>query len=85
MFDDDIDFKRLLPIAPAIVLDLKEEFRAKFEIVVKELKHYVLKKAKEKEEETRNINNCLNGVKNASDATSKNQLNAFYHRKKQVE
>lgn len=84
MFDDDLDFIKLVPIAPAIINDMKEEFRAKFEIVVKELKHFVLKKSAEKEEETYLIKNSTDKVKASSDENCKLKLNAFYHQKKEV-
>lgn len=39
MFNDP-DFRRLVPIAPAIIFEMKEDFRAKFEVIVSELKHH---------------------------------------------
>ncbi|KAJ3000105.1 Dynein regulatory complex subunit 3 [Globomyces sp. JEL0801] len=84
MFDEDADFKKLVPIAPAIVIDMKEEFRAKFEIVVKELKHFVLKKSQEKQDECSMIEQCMNEVKNASDEQCLEKLTEFYHKKKEL-
>jgi hypothetical protein len=84
MFDEDLDFIKLVPIAPAIINDMKEEFRAKFEIVVKELKHFVLKKSAEKEEETNQIKKSTDKVRAASNAKCEEKLNAFYHQKKEV-
>ncbi|KAJ3262588.1 Dynein regulatory complex subunit 3 [Boothiomyces macroporosus] len=84
MFDEDQDYKRLLPIAPAILSDMKEEYRAKFEIVVKEFKHFVLKKSQEKQDETNAILSCLDGVKSTSDKECLNKLELFHHQKKQL-
>lgn len=84
MFDDDADFKKLLPIAPAIISDMKEEFRAKFEIVVKEFKFFVLRKAQEKEEEGNAIQRCIESVKGASDGLCLTKLATYDHQKKQL-
>ncbi|KAJ3276416.1 Dynein regulatory complex subunit 3 [Terramyces sp. JEL0728] len=84
MFDEDQDYKRLLPIAPAILSDMKEEYRAKFEIVVKELKHFVLKKSQEKQDDTNAIQSCLDSVKSTSDKDCLNKLELFHHQKKQL-
>ncbi|KAJ3321556.1 Dynein regulatory complex subunit 3 [Boothiomyces sp. JEL0866] len=84
MFDEDQDYKRLLPIAPAILSDMKEEYRAKFEIVVKELKHFVLKKSQEKQDETNAIWACLENVKSTSDKECLHKLEVFHHKKKQL-
>lgn len=84
MFNEDADFKKLLPIAPAIISDLRDEFGAKFEIVVKEFKHLVLKKSAEKDEEIAMIQRCLNGVKKTSDKHSLERLEVYSHQKKEV-
>ncbi len=84
MFDEDADFKKLLPIAPAILSDMKEEFRAKFEVVVKEMTLFVLKKSQEKDEELYLIKKAVNDVKGGSDKECLAKLDTFYHQKKEV-
>lgn len=84
MFDADADFQKLIPIAPAIITDMKEEFRAKFEIVIKEMKHFILKKSSEKEEELLMIQTCIGDVKGESDRECMQKLELFYHQKKEV-
>lgn len=84
MFNDDPDYKKLLPIAPTVLTDMKEEFRAKFDVVVKEFKVYVLKKSSEKDEEISMIYKCINDVKRDSDKECLVKLELFYKQKKQV-
>ena len=84
MFNDDGDFKKLLPVAPTILSDMKEEFRAKFEIVVKESKLFVLKNSHEKEEEVRLIQKCLTDETTASNNACLVKLEVFNHQKKEV-
>ncbi|KAJ3337137.1 Dynein regulatory complex subunit 3 [Kappamyces sp. JEL0680] len=84
MFNDDADFKKLLPIAPTILSDMKEEFRAKFGIVVKEFKLYVLKNSQDKDDEYNMIHKCLADVKGASDKECLAKLEVFYHQKKEL-
>jgi hypothetical protein len=83
MFDDP-DFHKLAPIAPAIIFEMKEDFRAKFDVIVNELKHLQLKKSRERNEEHDLVYAALNEVKNASDAECKKKLEAFQHSKKEV-
>jgi hypothetical protein len=84
MFDEDADFKKIIPVAPAIISDLKEEFRAKFEIVIKEMKHFILKKTHEKDEELDMIQCCINDVKGETDKDCLLKIEDFYHQKKEV-
>ena len=84
MFNEDPDYKKLLPIAPTVLTDMKEEFRAKFDVVVKEFKVYVLKKTSEKDEEINMIYKCIGDVKRDSDKESLAKLELFYKQKKQV-
>lgn len=84
MFNEDPDFKKLLPIAPTIINDMKEEFKAKFDIVLKEFKLFVMKKTQEKDEEVAMIEGCIADV--LTDANKENlvKLERFYHQKKEV-
>eukprot|EP00842_Homolaphlyctis_polyrhiza_P002068 jgi/Hompol1/2862/HPOL_003040-RA len=84
MFGEDLDFQKLVPIAPSIIYEMREEFRAKFDIVVKELKHFVLKKSQEKAEEVAQLKKCINGVKGSSDELCKIKLESFQHKKKEL-
>jgi hypothetical protein len=84
MFDEDVDFKKIVPIAPAIISDLKEEYRAKFDIVVREMKHLVMKKTSEKDEEVLMIQLCIKDVKGESDNECLKKIKEFYHDKKYV-
>ena len=84
MFGEDPDFQKLIPIAPSIINEMKEEFRAKFEVVIKEMKHYVLKKSQEKEEEVTMIKQCISNVKIERDRECIKELESYMHRKKEV-
>ena len=65
-------------------MDMKEEYRAKFDIIIKEFKLYVLKKTQEKDLEWEMINKCIADVKRDSDKESLVKLELFYKQKKQV-
>lgn len=84
MFGEDEDFKKLVPIAPAIIYEMREEFRAKFEVVIKEMKHFVLKKSHEKAEEIAMIRKCIQDVKSESDRDCMVKLEAYQHDRKLV-
>jgi hypothetical protein len=84
MFGDDPDFQKLVPIAPAIIYEMREEFRAKFDIVIKEMKHFVLRKSQEKAEEIYAIRKCVSDVRTACDDECTVKINTFHHLKKEV-
>nr|KAJ3419777.1 Dynein regulatory complex subunit 3 [Polyrhizophydium stewartii] len=84
MFGEDADFQKLVPIAPSIIYEMREEFRAKFEIVVKELKHFVLRKSQEKAEEIAQLRKCVSDVKGASDKECMKRFEEFQHKKKEL-
>lgn len=84
MFSEDFDAQKLLPIGPVQINELKEEYRTKFEIVVNELKHFVLKRSNDKKDEIQSLETCIQGVKNESDQEAAHRLNEFLHQKKEV-
>lgn len=81
---DDMDFKKLVPIAPAIIFEMREDFRAKFDVIINELKHHQLKKSRERAEEYDLVYAALNEVKDISDSECKRRLESFQHSKKEV-
>ncbi|EGF76279.1 hypothetical protein BATDEDRAFT_92813 [Batrachochytrium dendrobatidis JAM81] len=83
MFNDDPDFQKLIPIAPSIIYEMREEFRAKFDIIIKELKHFVLKKSQEKAKEIQQLHKCIDNVKGASDDLCMQKFQKFQHTKKE--
>ncbi|KAH6601697.1 hypothetical protein BASA61_001901 [Batrachochytrium salamandrivorans] len=83
MFGEDLDFQKLIPIAPSVISEMREEYRAKFDIVIKELKHFVLRKSQEKKEEIRQLNQCISDVKGASDDECTQKFHLFQHKKKE--
>ena len=84
MFNEDADFKKLIPIAPSIIYEMREEYRAKFDIIVNEMKHFVLKKSGEKQSEIAQIRECIKNVKKSSDSLCLIKLEDFQHKKKEV-
>jgi hypothetical protein len=84
MFDEP-DFKKLVPIAPAIIFEMKEDFRAKFDVIVNELKHHQLKKSRERLDEYDVVYASLKEVKDISDMECKNKLEKFQKTKKEVD
>jgi hypothetical protein len=84
MFAEDYDFQKLLPVGPVQINDMKEEYRAKFDIAVNELKHFVLKRSGDKADEIESLKSCLSSVKAESDQKSILKLQEFQHQKKEV-
>lgn len=82
IFAEDRDFQRLLPIAPAIISEMKEDYKARFEITTKELKLFQLKKSTERQEEIDLINQSLQDQKRSSDRECKAKIEIFQHEKK---
>jgi hypothetical protein len=84
MFNDDPDFQKLVPIAPAIIYEMREDYRAKFDVIVQELKHFELKKSKERLDEIAALKLGLAHVKGKSDKECKIKLEQFNHKRKEV-
>ena len=84
MFNDDYDFNKLLPIGPAQINEIKEEYRAKFEIAVEEMKHFVLKRSNDKKDEVKALMECVLRVKGEADKEAISRLDEFQHNKKMV-
>ena len=84
MFEEDQDYKRLFPLARQQVLDQREDFSNKFEIIIREFTSIALKKCLEKDEEQKMFKNCLATAKKEADAGCIQQLNEFSHMKKTV-
>jgi hypothetical protein len=82
MFNEDKDFERIQSVAPVQINDLKDQYRAKFEIVVDELKHFVLKRSEDKKEEINSLMACINGVMKETDSVSVVKIKEFMHNKK---
>jgi glutathionylspermidine synthase len=84
MFLEDSDAKKLLPIGPTQINELKDEYREKFEIVIDELKYIVLKRSKDKKEEIASLQLCMKNVRNETDMQGRKRLDEFMHAKKEV-
>ncbi|KAI9357346.1 hypothetical protein DFJ73DRAFT_821505 [Zopfochytrium polystomum] len=84
MLSEDQDYQRILPVAKERIMDLQEAYAAKFEVVLNELKHFVLKKHAEKNDEIAAFHDCLNATKNEIDAECLTKLNKYSHFKKQM-
>jgi hypothetical protein len=82
MFGSDPDFQKIVPIAPAIVFEMREDYKAKFDVIIKELKHFQLKKSKERTEEILLIEQCTSKVKQVSDSECIAKLEKYQHQKK---
>ncbi|KAI8834562.1 hypothetical protein BJ741DRAFT_565416 [Chytriomyces cf. hyalinus JEL632] len=84
MFGTDPDFQRLLPVCLERTTDLQEEYRAKFEVVVNELKYFALKKRTEMNDEMNSFNECIQQTKIETDGECIAMLNHYSHFKKQL-
>ncbi|KAJ3027082.1 UNVERIFIED_CONTAM: Dynein regulatory complex subunit 3 [Siphonaria sp. JEL0065] len=84
MFNSDPDYQKLMPINPDRTMDLMEEYRAKFEVVVNEMRHFALKKRAEMDDELKQFNECLAGTKKETDGECIKMLNTYSHFKKKL-
>ncbi|KAJ3415179.1 Dynein regulatory complex subunit 3 [Chytridiales sp. JEL 0842] len=82
MFLEDADYQKLLPVAKERILDLQDDYHAKFDIILNELKHFVLKKHHEKEDEIAMFRNCLASSKKEVDDDCIKKINDYSHFKK---
>ncbi|RKO84920.1 hypothetical protein BDK51DRAFT_12687, partial [Blyttiomyces helicus] len=87
MFYDDPDAQKLYRVSPEQIAELREEYPlhplAKFEVVVTDLKHFVLKQSQEKSDEMAMFRQCLHDTKAESDEEGVKCINEYQHMKKQ--
>ncbi|KAJ3339625.1 Dynein regulatory complex subunit 3 [Gonapodya sp. JEL0774] len=76
------DFQRFVPLARDLVAACVEDYRAKFAPVVTDLANFVLKKAREREEEIEVFQRCLGEAKRDTDAEALIWIEDFQHSKK---
>ncbi|KAJ3123148.1 Dynein regulatory complex subunit 3 [Nowakowskiella sp. JEL0407] len=84
MFDEDQDFQKLLPLARENIEELRGDYRAKFEVIAKELKHFALKKNKDKADEFEMFQKCKWDAKMEKDEDGIKQLHKYQNVKKQL-
>ncbi|KAJ3198692.1 Dynein regulatory complex subunit 3, partial [Dinochytrium kinnereticum] len=84
MFIEDMDYQRLQIAATDRILDLQDDYRAKFEIVVNELRHFVLKRHSERQDEHKSFKDCINNAKGEVDSECLKALDRYSHYKKQM-
>ncbi|KXS22377.1 outer arm dynein light chain 1 [Gonapodya prolifera JEL478] len=81
-FFGEPEFQRYAPLARDPVTACVDDYRVKFASVVGDLATFVLKKAKEREEEIRVFTDCLNASKRDADAECLAWIENFQHSKK---
>ncbi|KAJ3099516.1 Dynein regulatory complex subunit 3 [Physocladia obscura] len=84
MFVNDLDYQKLISVNPDRTMDLQEEYRAKFEVIVNELRHFALKKRAEMNEELNAFNECLKQTKKETDGECVKMLDDYSHLKKKL-
>lgn len=84
MFESDKDFKRLLPIADQTISEKKEDYRVRFEIIVSELKNFVMKQHDARDEELRMFFECLDDTKTEANNDSLKKIDSFQYNQKRV-
>lgn len=84
MFADDKDLKKFRTLASMELDELQETCRAKINIVVNELKFFVIKQHNAREEESRMFKKCLSDAKNENDSQSIIRIRQFQKEKKRV-
>jgi len=82
MFEQDPDFHKIKILAPDKIQDLNEDYRTKFEIVIVEMKDFILKKHSEVQEEKELITKAIEDAKAETDAKGIQLVNDLEHRKK---
>ncbi|ORX37504.1 outer arm dynein light chain 1 [Piromyces finnis] len=82
MFEQDPDFHKLNILAPEKIQDLNEDYRAKFEIIIIEMKDFILKKHSEVQEEKELITKAIEDAKAETDSKGIKLVNDLEHRKK---
>ncbi|KAJ1564306.1 Dynein regulatory complex subunit 3 [Cladochytrium tenue] len=84
MMGEDQDYQRILHTAPDRLTELQEAYRAKFEVVVDELKQFVLRRHAEKQEEEAMFDECLRTAKADVDRSCRERMDAYSHEKKMM-
>jgi hypothetical protein len=84
MFLEDQDYQKLQLVAKERITDLQDDYHAKFEVILNELKHFVLKKHSEREDELSMFRNCLASAKKEVDDDCIKKIDEFSHYKKTV-
>lgn len=84
MFADDKDYNKLLVLAPQAIGDVRNDFKQKFDVVVKDLMDFTLKKYHDKEDEKLMYKNCLDMAVKEKNNESLAKLNEYLHFKKMV-
>jgi len=82
MFEQDPDFHKIKILAPDKIQDLNEDYRAKFDIIIIEMKDFILKKHSEVQEEKELITRAIEDAKAETDAKGIKLVNDLEHRKK---
>ncbi|KAI9094323.1 hypothetical protein DFS34DRAFT_243321 [Phlyctochytrium arcticum] len=85
LFSEDPEFQRFASIiTPEPFGDLRDEYQAKFDVVVNELRHFALKRAAEKKEELDSFTRCVAETKAKTDQESWNRCKRFSGSKKRL-
>jgi hypothetical protein len=84
MFSDDKDLKKFRILAAVELDEMQETFRAKINVVVNEMKHFIIKQHAIREEELKMFNRCLVDSKTEMDNQSIVRIHQFQRDKKKV-
>ncbi len=84
MFQQDQDIKTLIPLAESVMRDIVDGYRAKFAVVVGELKHDVLKQKEVRDEEIKLYRRCIDEASQNLDLESIVRVQDFQRSKKRV-
>ncbi|TPX46229.1 hypothetical protein SeMB42_g03779, partial [Synchytrium endobioticum] len=83
MFSDDKDFVRLQPLDVDRISDIREQYRAKFDVSVNELIHFVMKRHQERVNEIHGFHLAIEEARAPGDADAIKELDRFMRGKKQ--
>ncbi|KAJ3088362.1 Dynein regulatory complex subunit 3, partial [Quaeritorhiza haematococci] len=85
MFNDDPDFPRmLLPLAREHITTMQEEYRAKFSPIIQEVNRMAQSKQREKEDEHRMLQRCMDEAKSEHDGECARAIKKYQVLKKQL-
>ncbi|KAI9138714.1 hypothetical protein BKA69DRAFT_1090274 [Paraphysoderma sedebokerense] len=82
MFSQDNEFRKLQSLSKDAVTEIIENYRARFEIILNELKHAILKQHHLRSDEYSFFKQCIGDAKDEVDSLGIRQINQFMHEKK---
>lgn len=84
LFDDDVELKKYKSLAPQELQDLEEDCKAKINVLIAELKHFIIKQHSIREDEMEMFSKSLNEAKSETDGVCIVKIHEFQREKKKA-